>query len=122
MAPAEPAPQPEPVPEQSQAHLQVTPAQPLPDQAIPQPTPPPALLRTAPTSSPSFDLAQQPQARSSERAGPIGPAFRPQPGDSQRIAGSGPNGEPLYAARWYREPTNGELAGYLSTASGPGWG
>jgi protein TonB len=100
----------------------VSPPEPIPDQAVPQPTPPPALLRTAPASSPSFDLARQPQARSRERAGPVGPAFTPQPGDSQRIAGSGPNGEPLYAARWYREPTNGELAGYLSTASGPGWG
>jgi protein TonB len=26
----------------------------------------------------------------------------------------------MYAARWYREPTRQELAGYLSTASGPG--
>ena len=119
-APAKPAPQPEPT--SVPAHSQVTPPEPVPDRAVPQPTPPPALLRTAPASSPSFDLAQQPQARSRERAGPIGPAFTPRPGDSQRIAGSGPNGEPLYAARWYREPTNGELAGYLSTASGPGWG
>ncbi|MDZ4139671.1 MAG: hypothetical protein U1D66_12465, partial [Erythrobacter sp.] len=40
-------------------------------------------------------------------------------GDSQRV-GTAPNGEPLYAARWYREPTDSELAGYLSTANGPG--
>ena len=44
------------------------------------------------------------------------------PGDTLRIAGSGPNGEPLYAARWYRRPYDDELAGYLSTAQGPGWG
>ena len=119
-APAEPAPQPEPTPATAQS--QISPPEPVPEQAVQQPTPPPALLRTAPPSSPSFDLAQQPKARSSQRAGPIGPAFTPRPGDSQRIAGTGPNGEPLYAARWYREPTNGELAGYLSTASGPGWG
>lgn len=31
------------------------------------------------------------------------------------------SGEPLYAARWYREPYPEELRGYLSTASGPGW-
>ncbi len=123
-APAEPAPQPEtaPVTAQSQTQQQVTPTEPVPEQGVQQASPPPALLRTAPPSSPSFDLAQQPKARSSPRAGPIGPAFTSRPGDSQRIAGSGPNGEPLYAARWYREPTNGELAGYLSTASGPGWG
>ena len=29
--------------------------------------------------------------------------------------------EPLYRARWYREPTEQELAGYLSTANGPGY-
>ena len=40
--------------------------------------------------------------------------------DSQRV-GTRPNGEPIYAARWYREPTEDELRGYLSTASGPGW-
>ena len=36
--------------------------------------------------------------------------------------GAAPNGEPLYAASWYREPSDDELRGYLSTASGPGWG
>jgi protein TonB len=41
--------------------------------------------------------------------------------DSERV-GTAPNGEPLYAAAWYREPRNDELRGYLSTASGPGWG
>jgi protein TonB len=39
--------------------------------------------------------------------------------DSQRV-GTAPNGEPLYAARWYREPGE-EIDGYLSTAT-PGWG
>jgi protein TonB len=43
-------------------------------------------------------------------------------GDTPRVEGSGPNGEPLYAASWYREPYDDELRGYLSTASGPGWG
>lgn len=42
--------------------------------------------------------------------------------DTPRVGGSGPNGEPLYAASWYREPYDDELSGYLSTASGPGWG
>ena len=41
--------------------------------------------------------------------------------DTERV-GTAPNGEPLYAAAWYREPSDGELRGYLSTADGPGWG
>ena len=44
-------------------------------------------------------------------------------GDSA-IVGTAPNGEPLYAAEWYREPTNTELGGYLpkSMPEGGGWG
>ena len=41
--------------------------------------------------------------------------------DTERV-GTAPNGEPLYAAAWYREPTDEQLGDYLSTASGPGWG
>jgi protein TonB len=41
--------------------------------------------------------------------------------DTERV-GTAPNGEPLYAAAWYREPRDDELSGYLSTARGPGWG
>ena len=45
------------------------------------------------------------------------------PGDSERV-GTAPNGEPLYAAEWYREPTNRELATYLpkTMPEGGGWG
>jgi protein TonB len=42
-------------------------------------------------------------------------------GDTE-IVGTAPNGEPLYKAAWYKRPTDDELDGYLSTASGPGWG
>lgn len=41
--------------------------------------------------------------------------------DTEQV-GTAPNGEPMYAAAWYREPRDDELSGYLSTASGPGWG
>jgi protein TonB len=41
--------------------------------------------------------------------------------DSERV-GTAPNGEPMYAAAWYREPRPDQLRAYLSTASGPGWG
>lgn len=50
-----------------------------------------------------------------------GPPDRGRPADTARV-GTAPNGEPLYAAAWYREPYDSELRGYLSTASGPGWG
>ena len=45
------------------------------------------------------------------------------PGDSERV-GTGPNGEPLYAAEWYREPTHQELSTYLprTMPEGGGWG
>ena len=43
------------------------------------------------------------------------------PGDTKRV-GTASNGQPLYGARWVREPYDNELAGYLSTATGPGWG
>jgi protein TonB len=44
-------------------------------------------------------------------------------GDSQRV-GTAPNGEPLYAAEWYREPTHTELNAYLPKRlpEGGGWG
>ena len=40
--------------------------------------------------------------------------------DTPRV-GTAPNGQPMYAAKWYREPTREELAGYLSTATAPAW-
>ncbi|WP_448662650.1 hypothetical protein ACG3SL_18645 [Sphingomonas sp. CJ20] len=44
------------------------------------------------------------------------------PGDSEQV-GTAPNGEPLYAAEWYRRPTDAQLSPYLSPrARGPGWG
>jgi len=44
-------------------------------------------------------------------------------GDSARV-GTAPNGQPLYAAEWYREPTNTELGAYLPKRmpEGGGWG
>ena len=43
------------------------------------------------------------------------------PGDSARV-GTAPNGEPLYAAQWVREPTNAELAAYLPASMPDGGG
>ena len=52
--------------------------------------------------------------------GKMGPPDLGVPGDSKRV-GSAPNGEPMYAAAWYRKPYDSELDGYLQTADGPGW-
>ncbi|MFM6950352.1 MAG: hypothetical protein ACKOW1_04950 [Novosphingobium sp.] len=54
------------------------------------------------------------------RPGKFGPADNGVPGDSKQV-GSAPNGQPMYAAAWYREPYDSEMSGYLSTADGPGW-
>lgn len=95
---------------------------------------------TSPAGSPpplvSAPLAPAPLASPPPGNPPTGPA-RPAPSgravygppdtgrsasrDTARV-GTAPNGEPLYAAAWYREPTDENLRGYLSTASGPGWG
>jgi protein TonB len=89
----------------------------------PAPMPPQAaiipLSREDMQSADIADLA--PPLAQPRTGGPAyGPAFAAAPGDTE-VVGRAPNGEPLYAARWYREPSRGELAGYLSTASGPGW-
>jgi protein TonB len=40
------------------------------------------------------------------------------------MVGKAPNGEPLYAAEWYREPTHQQLSTYLpkTMPDGGGWG
>ncbi|OBX18613.1 hypothetical protein A9995_11700 [Erythrobacter sp. QSSC1-22B] len=82
--------------------------------ALPQPEATPET--PAPPSPPRATAVIRPGAE-------YGPANRPRAGapDSE-VVGAAPDGSPLYAARWYREPTNQELAGYLSAARGPGWG
>jgi len=129
-APPEPEAQPEqasdaaPTQEPQAVPDQLVPMRPSPLNLNPQPAPPPP-----PPAPPQQQQPPQPQARPSPkigariRPGPsIGPADTGNPrtaGDSERV-GTASNGEPLYAARWYREPTDQELAGYLSTANGPG--
>lgn len=41
--------------------------------------------------------------------------------DTEQV-GTAPNGEPLYAAEWYREPDDDAMRAYLSGARGPGSG
>jgi periplasmic protein TonB len=115
-----------------------------PAPATPQPPspltiPPTALPRESPVFIPPAPVAPprvepQPEATPAPPTPPratavirpgaqYGPANRPRAGapDSE-VVGSAPDGSPLYAARWYREPSHQELAGYLSAARGPGWG
>jgi periplasmic protein TonB len=106
--------------------------QPPPDaSATPSETPTPT-LQPAPAPAAVIPLPQAPAvpppiespapARPEVRLGPVqGPPNRAprSSSDSERV-GTAPNGEPLYAARWYREPGE-EFRGFLSAAS-PGWG
>lgn len=123
------APEPAPAPKSAQpepSDERVAPPQP----AAPAPTPPPPPTPTpaaAPTIPPPSAAPPPPPAAARPPSGRVyGPpniggspssSFR----DSERV-GTAPNGEALYAASWYREPSDAELRGYLSTASGPGWG
>jgi protein TonB len=118
-----PAPQPSPEPRPAAAAPRAAQPAPVAPAVTPiaPPQPPAAIIPVSPQQMPSFDLAKVP-TRPKAPAGPAyGPAFTPAFGDSKRV-GTTPNGQPMYAASWYREPTDQELRGYLSTATGPGWG
>lgn len=110
----DPAARPSPAPRQE--------AEPIPQP--PQPVPPPAAVLPRRELPRDFDLAQLPKAPT--RPAPAQPAYGPQgssgfPGDSERV-GTAPDGSPLYAAEWYRRPSQKMLGDYLSTTRGPGWG
>lgn len=124
------APVPEQPPVDPAAAARAQPAQTVqaPPSALPSPLP--IALPRAPNPPPVAPPAEAPPSPSpakiravirSDMAGNRGPADTGNPGDSQRIAGSGPNGEPLYAAQWYREPTDDEYGGYFSRVSGSAW-
>jgi protein TonB len=82
----------------------------------------PAFIQIPSNQMAGFSIANLPRQPSAPgpRKAVMGPAFTPLAGDSKRI-GTAPGGQPLYAAAWYREPEDSELAGYLSTADGPGY-
>jgi len=108
---------PEPAPEQEAIRPDDTPAERVP----------PPLLPFTRRQAASPDIANvparpaTPAPANGEMMGPPAPRARRGAGDSQRVEGAGPNGEPLYAASWYYEPRPDELDGYLDTARGPGW-
>lgn len=114
--------------EQAKEQPQEQPVTPQPT-APTEPLPPQPVLPKPPTSlstpSPPPPAPSVPKIGVRLRGGPA--AGPPNTGggsasrDTEQV-GLAPNGAPLYAAAWYREPTDSELRGYLSTASGPGWG
>lgn len=111
----EQAPSPEPVPDQPQPLQHPAPLPPPP--VVPKAAPPIAPPASPAPANPPI-AARPPTGRV---YGPPNTGGSPASRDSERV-GTAPNGEPLYAAAWYREPSDDELRGYLSTASGPGWG
>jgi periplasmic protein TonB len=130
---APPQPEPEPATDAPPETTVTTPQdQPLPTPDPPRPSPlnlNPAPAPEPPPPAPPAPPQPTPKPSATPKIGArinpgrsYGPADTGNPrtaGDSQQV-GTAPNGEPLYAARWYREPTDQELAGYLSTANGPG--
>ncbi len=98
---------------------------PPPDPVPADPAPEPPVILDIPLGR-MPDIAALPRRPSAEPAAPARrvagpPAPGPNPGDSRRVEGRGPNGEPLYAASWFRKPYDSEIRGYLSTARAPGW-
>ncbi len=123
---APPAPQPEKQQQElarAKAPLQnpqEVPPVPVPSTAPVQPAPP--IITISRSQMAEFDISRLPRQPDPATAPPkaYGPVDTGVSGDSKRV-GSAPNGQPMYAAAWYREPYDSELAGYLSTADGPGW-
>ena len=125
-AETEKAPAPSAAPNPARVEPAETPPDPVPQPPVPQPQPqpsPPVLLNIPLGRMPDIaTLPRQPAAPAAPRRAAGPPNLASLPGDTPRVEGRGPRGEPLYAAAWYREPYDSELSGYLSTASGPGWG
>ena len=108
--PQRPQPQEPPAPQPAQPPA--TPAPPAPSGIIPMrfslAPPNPLRLRERP-AAPTRPVSGPPDVRSAMMR------------DTARV-GTAPNGEPLYAAEWYREPDDRMMRAYLSGARGPGWG
>lgn len=126
---AEPSPdkaaEPSEARETAQAKQQQAPQPPTPQTAAPIQAPMPvpiiSLSRDAMAAADISKLPPNPAPAAKAGKAMMGPPDTGTPGDTPRISGSGPNGEPLYRAAWYREPYDDETRGYLSTSQGPGW-
>ncbi len=123
--PQEPQPQQPPSPEQPRppqpTELPPRPAEPVPDQPAPPPARVPIPTPAAPAAPPTPAAPARTPAPPRQFYGPPNKGGSAMVRDTERV-GTMPNGEPLYAAAWYREPADKMLGDYLSTAQGPGWG
>jgi periplasmic protein TonB len=110
-------------PEPAKASRSLQPPRPVPTESLQRSVPAPSavIIPLPKNDMAKFDISNLPRQPQSAPSKPMmGPPDTGSPGDSKRV-GTAPNGEPMYAAAWYREPYEDELRGYLSTATGPGW-
>lgn len=131
---AEQAPEPQRAEEEPRTEDRTETRQPQPEPPSPQQPAEPADRPATPVPQPPTPIVQMPwgltpgdRRRPDRPAQPTRPMQGPpnNPGammrDTARV-GTAPNGEPLYAAEWYREPEDAMMRAYLSGARGPGWG
>jgi len=99
-------------------------APPVPKPAVKLPTPYLDMLEVAREVYRASDISKLgSNAPGYVRSADAGSSGGASGGDSAMV-GTAPNGQPLYAAEWYREPTDTELGGYLPKRmpEGGGWG
>lgn len=123
--PARQPPKPAAVPKPPRQALQQPQAQPQQRETPPLPVPPDAprvqaIIPLSKSQMAVLDIANLPRQPAPAPKAAFGPRDTGVPGDSKRV-GTAPDGQPMYAAAWYREPYDNELRGYLSTAQGPSW-
>jgi protein TonB len=108
--------------EQIVAKPRSRPAPPIPKPTIELPERPLQMIEVTREDYLASDIAKLGTAATGRQSGPQLAEGR-SPGDSARV-GTAPNGEPLYAAEWYREPTDTELGAYLPKRmpESGGWG
>ncbi|MBU3078638.1 energy transducer TonB [Sphingomonas quercus] len=105
-----------PAPEPAPAPSPPPPPVPVPDNT------PLALIPLTSDQMAAGDISRLPSRAPGPRAGPD-LADNAGNGDADSDGATGPNGEKLYAADWYREPTHAELAFYLpKNGVRSGWG
>jgi protein TonB len=91
----------------------------------PVPKPPPIVLPSKPTITPPPRPSKKPWIEMSKELAAADISNLPAAGaggegDSE-VVGRGPNGDPLYAAQWAREPSDAEIGGYWPR-NVTGWG
>jgi protein TonB len=113
-ADATPKPSPKPAPARPEPAAAQPPEPPRP---VPPPLPVPEDISThyihlTPQENQAADISKHPRVAMSSGSTSVGMQQGSSAGDSRPI-GTAPNGQPLYAAQWYRRPTDAELAYYL---------